>query len=359
MTEVLYIGSADEHVYSFDCADGRLVWRFGGEGGFGSTQAYYRNTASWPYDDTIYIGGWCGNVYAIDAHSGKQRWKYKTNGDIESSPCIANDTVYIGSTDNLVYAFTLDGELKWCAVSGYKIESTPVYDNGAIIIGSEDGRVYAIDEDGDERWRVETNDEVRSSGACADGYVYIGSSNKTLYKIDTKTGEIIWTSGLHAPTDSTPTINGNRLYIGTIKRNHDDKGEGNVDTRRRCVPSPGAVQAFDTETGEQIWKFLTGESVWCQPAVNNGLVYVSCHDSYIYAIDEQTGKCRWKYRCDSYSNSSPAIGSDGTVYVGADDKKVHALDGSTGEKKWEFLGTDRFGSSPTIVSFVDFRGDPG
>ena len=344
MREVFYIGSADQHVYAFDCQSGELIWRFGAEGGFGSTPAIHKGV--------MYIGSWDGNVYAIDATTGKEIWRFKTGDDIESSPCIANDTVYIGSTDKTIYAIDLNGERKWRVTTGYKIESTPLAVNDLIIIGSEDGNIYAIDDQGREAWKVDTGDEVRASAVEHEGFVYIGSSNGLLYKLKGETGDIEWTVKLHAPTDSTPTMNDGNSYIGTIKRNHEDYGEGDINKKRRVSISPGCVQAFNTETAKPLWKFLTGDSVWAKPAVNNGLVYTSCHDSYIYAIDQTYGVCGWKYRTDSYSNSSPAIGSDGTVYVGSGDCRVYALDGITGEQKWSYLGLSRFGSSPQI-SFLE------
>ena len=65
-------------------AGGDNYHSYGGEGGFGSTPAYHKGV--------VYIGGWDSNVYAINAYTGKQIWRYKTGNDIESSPCIANDT---------------------------------------------------------------------------------------------------------------------------------------------------------------------------------------------------------------------------------------------------------------------------
>ncbi len=48
-------------------------------------------------------------LYALDAVTGTLKWSYATGGPIVSSPAIANGVVYIGSTDDNVYAFHLPG----------------------------------------------------------------------------------------------------------------------------------------------------------------------------------------------------------------------------------------------------------
>jgi eukaryotic-like serine/threonine-protein kinase len=43
-------------------------------------------------------------VYALDAATGALRWSYTTGGSVQSSPAVADGTVYIGSEDANVYA---------------------------------------------------------------------------------------------------------------------------------------------------------------------------------------------------------------------------------------------------------------
>lgn len=50
-----------------------------------------------------------GALYALDAVTGALKWSYTTGSAIFSSPAVANGVVYIGSTDDNVYAFHLPG----------------------------------------------------------------------------------------------------------------------------------------------------------------------------------------------------------------------------------------------------------
>src|SRR5207302_487240 len=44
----------------------------------------------------------------------------------------------------------------------------------------------------------------------------------------------------------------------------------------------------------KLWTFPTGNIIAASPAIINGTVYVGSWDGYEYAIDEVTGKQKWK-----------------------------------------------------------------
>ena len=49
-------------------------------------------------------------VYALDAATGNERWRFETGREVNSSPTVADGTVFVGSFDNRVYA--LDAEVE-------------------------------------------------------------------------------------------------------------------------------------------------------------------------------------------------------------------------------------------------------
>jgi outer membrane protein assembly factor BamB len=53
----------------------------------------------------VYIGSLDDNIYALDATTGTKLWSHRTGGMLASSP--ADGVVYIGSSDKIVYAFSL------------------------------------------------------------------------------------------------------------------------------------------------------------------------------------------------------------------------------------------------------------
>ena len=61
------------------------------------------------------------------------KWRYQTESVVISSPAIATDgTVYVGSDDNYLYAFNVDGSLKWRYQTGDKVSSRPAIGAGAV-----------------------------------------------------------------------------------------------------------------------------------------------------------------------------------------------------------------------------------
>src|ERR687896_1488473 len=74
---------------------------------------------------------------------------------------------------------------------------------------------------------------------------------------------------------------------------------------------------------ELIWKVALPESIRSSPVLKDGVVYVTCRDGRLYALDARTGKQRWTFLLDAPSHSTPALagplivfGSDaGTIYA--------------------------------------------
>ncbi len=46
--------------------------------------------------------GWY--LWAVDAATGEERWKQETGAARQSSPAVADGTVYVGSLDDFLYA---------------------------------------------------------------------------------------------------------------------------------------------------------------------------------------------------------------------------------------------------------------
>ena len=79
-----------------------------------------------------------------------------------SSPVIAGDSLYIGSTDNQLYCLNRrTGRRQWRYRAGHQINSTPFVAGGVVYFGSIDRSVYGLDAaSGALRWRFETDGMV-------------------------------------------------------------------------------------------------------------------------------------------------------------------------------------------------------
>ena len=146
------------------------------------------------------------------------KWKFATQGQVISSPAIADGTAYVGSTDGNLYAVDLGtGAQKWKFATHVRITSSPAVDNGTVYFESYDGNLYALNAaSGQLKWKFATAGERRfagkhlhgsqpegesmpdpfdfylSSPAVWNGVVYFGSGDGNVYALDANTGTARW-----------------------------------------------------------------------------------------------------------------------------------------------------------------------
>ena len=66
------------------------------------------------------------------------------------------------------------------------------------------------------------------------------------------------------------------------------------------------------------------------------MIYISSLDTHVYAIDQATGKEKWKFKSALPIASSPAI-ADGNLFFVSSTGALAALDLATGKPKWVFV----------------------
>ncbi len=292
-------------------------------------------------DGTVYVGSRDNTVYALDAETGQERWSFETDSSVDSSPAVADGTVYVGSRDNTVYALDAEtGRERWSVETGRGVDSSPAVANGTVYVGSWDARVYALDaETGRERWSVETGARVGSSPAVANGAVYVGSWDARVYALDAETGRERWNVETGRGVDSSPAVANGTVYVGS---------------------RDNTVYALDTASGRERWSVETGGEVRYSPAVADETVYIGSGvyrsgDHTVYALDAATGRERWSVKTGDKVGSSPAV-ADGTVYVGSRDNTVYALDAGTGQERWSFETDSSVDSSPAVANGTVYVG---
>ena len=236
------------------------------------------------------------------------KWKFHTDGQVISSPAVADGTVFVGSTDGNLYAVDLaSGAQKWKIFTGVRVTSSPAVENGVVYFGSYSGRFYAVDAaTGTLKWKFQTEGEKRFAGKHLHGSEPAAES-------------------MPDPFDfylSSPALWGGAVYFGS--------GDGNV-------------YALDAATGALKWKYHTGDVVHASPAISDGTLFIGSWDSYFYALDAASGKEKWRFKTGEDHNiynqvgiQSSAAVVDGVVYFGCRDSNLYALDARTGEKKWAF-----------------------
>jgi len=276
------------------------------------------------------------------------KWKFTTGGPVVSSPAIAHNTAYIGSSDNYLHAINVaDGTERWKYKTGSRVASSPAVYSGLVYFGSYDGYIYALDaQTGNLRWKFKTAGEHRftakhlhgsepaaesmpdpfdfflSSPVVAQGTVYVGSGDGNVYALDALSGALQWAFGTGNVVHASPAIANDTVYIGSWD---------------------SFFYALDAKTGQERWRFKTGEDpvifnqvgIQSSAVVAGGLVYFGCRDANLYALDATTGAKVWAFNNKGSWVISTPIVADGALYFATSDSAFfHAVDAKTGDLRY-------------------------
>jgi outer membrane protein assembly factor BamB len=130
-----------------------------------------------------------------------------------------------------------------------------------------------------------------------------------------------------------PVVLGKLLFVGS---SHDD-----------------TLTAYDTATGNRVWRFYAEGPIRYAPAASQGKLYVASDDGYLYCLDAAKGTVLWRFRGgpndrrilgnERLISTWPARGApvvaEGKVYFAASIWPfmgifIHCLDADTGKVVW-------------------------
>ena len=104
-----------------------------------------------------------------------------------------------------------------------------------------------------------------------------------------------------------------------------------VSVRERVIVGDvnGLVRAFDTATGEILWRVDLGERLRSAPAFHKawGIVVFALASGRVHALDVDSGGEAWKQELKEKILAPPTITIDGRVIVGTRAGGLYALDG--------------------------------
>ncbi len=202
-----------------------------------------------------------------------------------------------------------------------------------------------------QTWKVDVG-EGYSSPVVSNGRAFINSRrdpNEVVMAIDLKDGKVIWEKNYQATykknqyavqmakgPNSTPLVIGNRLFT---------------------VGVSGIVTAWDTRTGEELWKKdFSGEidtsKLFCgtaaSPVAVDGRVVVQVgsdiHGGRILSLDPAKGTVAWEWRGPGPGYSSPVVinvaGSSQLVTM--TQQSIVGLDVKTGKELWSIPFPDEW-----------------
>ena len=306
-------------------------------------------------DGTVYVGSGDGHLYALDLANGERRWRYDAGGAVNSSPAVGGGLVYATARDGSIFAVDAatgtrrwrittgpDLPLPWGHESGDYFLSSPAYLDGTIVVGAGDGGVYALDAaTGKQKWRAQTEGRVRASPAIANGRVYAASFDGRVYCLDLKTGAVRW----RYDTEGVGLRSGSFGFDRRSIQSSPAVADGVVYVGAR----DGFLYAIDADKGSLRWR-VDHKISWVitSPAVSEHVVFAGSSDAHFAQALDSSGSERWRVGTDVPVWSSPAV-ANGIVYFGDAAGRIHAVDRDTGTERWMFRTGAQLFSSPVIA----------
>ncbi len=307
------------------CLTGTMHWSY-------QTQGYVESSAAIGGDGTVYVGSSDGVLYALNS-SGGLRWAYQTGGSIDSSPALNSyGDIYVGSYDGGLSCIGSDGLLKWRYQTGGMIWSSPnIASDGTVVFGCQDGHVYALNSDGTQKWSYNAGATVWSSPAIGlDGSVYFGCGDGRLCAL-TSAGAFKWSYQTGSAVDSSPAIGDDGvIYVGS---------------------GDAWFYAINPD-GTKKWRKDIGMVIDSSAAItSDGRVYFGAGvvggKGVFYALDSSNGDTLWRMSLPGAVRSSPAFAQDGTIYFGCADGTLYALE-PNGSVIWQHKVSQSILSSPAL-----------
>jgi len=317
------------------------------------------------FGTTVYVGSNNGTVYAIDVDGStpEKLWEHEAGDAIDSSPTVADGTVYVNPVDSGLYALDADtGSVEWTFTTLSDSVGSPTIVDGVVYVadGSLSGdNVYALDADtGDRIWGAELPTSVDGAPHVVEDTVYVSGfdfADGGLFALDADTGDRQWHYDRTDGVEGSPTWADGTVYVA-------DR-----------LPQ-GGIHAIDADTGQQEWVLDKPEAIASSAVVASGTAYFPTGTSGaagLYAVDTDTGQQEWFF--DDLEGAAYMEGSatvvDGTVYFGTlgnngsawgggrENSSLYAVDAKTGDLEWEFDDpATRIASTPTVHDGVVYVG---
>ncbi|HYM54548.1 MAG TPA: PQQ-binding-like beta-propeller repeat protein [Solirubrobacteraceae bacterium] len=287
----------------------------------------------------------------------KRLWAHGRGSLLEFPPVMYGDHIF-QLADNSVLTATdkHTGHTFWTRRLGQLSASTPAVSASTVyatVLSSghprSPGRVVALDyATGAVRWLRPLPSPSESSPLLDGDRLFLGSQSGIVYALNARNGRVLWT--YHAPgaVKASPTLSEGALYFGDYS---------------------GHIQAVSERTGRLLWisgsggALLGSGTFYSTAAVVYGRVFLGNTDGRVYAYDASSGRLDWAVQTGAYVYASPAVadapGLGPTVYLGSYNGTFYALDARSGHVSWQFDAHGRISGSATIIGRTVYFADLG
>jgi len=213
------------------------------------------------------------------------------------------------------------------------------------------------------KWTYLTDATINLTPITDGEHIYLPLASGVITSLNATDGKLLWKTDLGGEISSSPTADGNAVYIAS-KSLEDQKStkqatgairalgrEGGITLWMRMLPMPihgtlienganlyggagdGRVYAFKKRTGDIVWTLQYSAPFASYPIIAGPRLYIGSDDGYFFALDKSNGKIIWRYRTHGPIRGRSYI-SNGFVYFGSSDGYVYAVRESDGHLRW-------------------------
>ncbi|MEO9175814.1 MAG: PQQ-binding-like beta-propeller repeat protein [Gaiellales bacterium] len=162
-------------------------------------------------------------------------------------------------------------------------------------------------------WGIHLDGLAEFPPVTAQGIGYVTTATGTLTAFDTQTGDVVWRRKLDERMGSSPGVADGRVFV---------------------VSFEGQIRAFDALNGRLLWQKALGAASESSPQVVDGRLLFAAADGRVRALDPATGKALWVTNVGAKVTMA-VTAVNGLAIVGDYSGKVHALDQRTGKQRWQ------------------------
>lgn len=193
---VVYVLSASNTVHAFEADSGKPLWVYNRQDA--SAFAIRGGTKPALYRGVLYVGFNDGSLAALNSKSGQVIWDVQLNKnkkfkDIDASPLIDGDRLYVAGFDDRLYCLSTErGEILWRQEGGgytnFLLQGQRLY------YATSTGELRALDkENGQTLWTVPVSDGIATTPVFYKGLLVYGESRGELKFVDAASGK--WVAG--------------------------------------------------------------------------------------------------------------------------------------------------------------------
>lgn len=244
-----------------------------------------------------------------------------------SSPAIADNVLYTGSSGEGFYAIGLDtGSVIWSVDADASIEAAPTVAGDMICFGSTDGVLRCLDKKGGSPlWRFQAKSEILSSPVISDGRVYFSAADDRIYALSVADGSKQWVYARGTYQTVAPRLTNSSAYDAAKKRLYHFFSDGYL----VCVSALNGKELWAKKLGTDFDSTLTVRST---PLLLDGSVYAIGGDGAVMELDSETGNTKNSFKIIM---AQDFVIPDARSIVIAGEGLVISMDRGTGAILWK------------------------